>query len=872
LPSSAGRNDVGGDKGEQSTGIVLHGGRGDDGRTNWDGMNANVFFGNAGGQQRVYYFNTVAVQEVVVDAGGNSAEIETGGANVNMVPKDGGNRLKLSATGNFTNNSFSATGVSDDLIARGATPTSSVKKIWDYGVGLGGPFVKDKLWFYTAHRWWGSQNLGSPLNFFNKSTNPFAYVPDTSRRAYGNSFYTDNAIRLTWQASPKQKLTQEEHLQHGCTCWQGIAAGSLASPEADQDFQYGPQVLTQTTWTYAATNRLLIQAGATFLVQQVNFTNYSGNSPNYFTGIGTAVFPGPNTHSITDVGTGRTWGAIAGGVISYGLNDNTNNYNQRLSVSYISGSHAFKTGLQTIQGNYYLSGMQGGVNMVNYTFNNGVPVGLTQFAGPFQSLSKVSGQAVFAQDQWTLSRLTLNVGVRFDRFEGHTLAGTTPAGGQFSVPTPVPEIDNVPNFKDITPRIGVSYDLFGNGKTAIKVAFGRYLYGQGGGLSQSVSPAFHLIPYLSRSWYGGAGVVNPATGVVGNGDFTPDCNLNSTAANGECGPLPAPLGLKVPTVTIANDASQGWGNREYNYQTSVQLQHELRPGVGIAVGYFRTSWGNFTVSQNAGVQYDQFCITAPGDPRLGSASGSQICGLPATRSGFATTTIKQATDLGLGTPSEIYNGIDIGFNARWGKGALVQGGISVGRESLDYCYANGHPELTPENFPTTTPIPGLSYGFSRSSSYCHVTSSWWNGVGSQAKLQAVYPLPWDLQVSGTFKSLPGLINTANLVVTNAQVASIVGHPVLDAGYAVALLPYGNNGGTQSAGTVYDQRLNETDLRLTKIVRIGRGRLQGNLDLYNVFNTRAPQAIFSTFNGSTAYRTPLALLGGRLLKFGGQIDF
>ena len=95
MPSSGGRNDVGGDKGEQATGIILHGGRGDDGRVNWDGMSTNVFFGGGGGQQRTYYFNTVAVQEVVVDTGGSSAETETGGANINMVPREGGNSLKF---------------------------------------------------------------------------------------------------------------------------------------------------------------------------------------------------------------------------------------------------------------------------------------------------------------------------------------------------------------------------------------------------------------------------------------------------------------------------------------------------------------------------------------------------------------------------------------------------------------------------------------------------------------------------------------------------------------------------------------------------------------------------------------------------------
>src|SRR5579862_1611930 len=113
VPSTAGRNDVWGDKGDQSTGIIMHGGRGDDGRTNWDGMNTNVFFGNAGGQQRVYLFNTVGVQEVVVDTGGNSAETETGGANLNMVPRDGGNTFSVYGEASFTNNTFSAASISD---------------------------------------------------------------------------------------------------------------------------------------------------------------------------------------------------------------------------------------------------------------------------------------------------------------------------------------------------------------------------------------------------------------------------------------------------------------------------------------------------------------------------------------------------------------------------------------------------------------------------------------------------------------------------------------------------------------------------------------------------------------------------------------
>src|SRR6185436_13197292 len=91
VPSSAGTNDVGGDKGESATGITIHGSRGDDGRVNLDGMNINNFVGAGGGRMRNYYPNMVAVQEVTIDTGGNTAESEVGGANQNLVPREGSN-------------------------------------------------------------------------------------------------------------------------------------------------------------------------------------------------------------------------------------------------------------------------------------------------------------------------------------------------------------------------------------------------------------------------------------------------------------------------------------------------------------------------------------------------------------------------------------------------------------------------------------------------------------------------------------------------------------------------------------------------------------------------------------------------------------
>jgi hypothetical protein len=847
--SVAGRNDVGGAQGEQNTSIVLHGGRGDDARMNWDGMNTG--FGNLGGQQRIYKFNTIGVQEVVVDAGGNVAESETGAANVNMVPQDGGNRFKLMSIVNYTTQNLASGQVPDDLIARGSAPNqNAVKKVYDYGLGFGGPFLKDKLWFYTANRWWGSQAFGAN-NYFNRSTNPLFYVADLSRPAYSSTYYRDNAIRLTWQAATKHKMTFEEHNEYGCNCWLNISGGGLTSPEATTSFHYGPMYLTQSTWSYPATNRLLFQAGASFL-RQIYVTNRTAIDE-----AGT-IPTGPN---ITELSTGYAYGALSTYVATP---NNYNNYNQRASVSYITGSHAVKVGLLTLQS--HADGYSDNYLGVAYTFRNQLPVSLTEFATPSASLVRIRNLGLYAQDQWTVKRLTLNYGVRFDHYWAFTPAFTRPAG-KFTPDIPVPALDNIPNFKDISPRVGVVYDLFGNGKTAIKGSFGRYIQG-GAGMTTTVAPAAAIVLSTTRTW-------NDA-----NGNFVPDCVLTNPATNGECGAISnTAFGKSVPNITVSPEAAEGWGKREYNYQVSAQLQHELRPGFSLAVGYFRTWWGNFTAIQNTAVSpsdFTQYCITAPTDTRLAEFSGQQICGLydvNPNKFGQVTRVITRASNFG--TQQEIFNGVDMGFNARFGKGALLQGGLTLGVETTDNCYANAFPNITPQNSVSpTNSVPRIS-------AFCHVSQPLWDGVGSQAKLQAIYPLPWDFQVSGVYKNLPGIAVTSNLVATNAQIAPSLGRslsscPAAGACTATAtipILPYGTNGGTSSSlqtASIFDTRLNETDLRLSRTFRLGKARLQGTLDLYNVFNQRVAQAINTTYGA--AWLRPTAILGGRLVKFGAQVDF
>ena len=128
--STQGRNDVGGALADLNTSVVVHGGRGDDSKINYDGMNTNGFWSGGGGQMRIWKVNTVGVQETVVDTGGADAETETGGANINMIPRDGGNQFSLHSILAYANEKMASGTVPESLIARGsAAQSKSLKKV-----------------------------------------------------------------------------------------------------------------------------------------------------------------------------------------------------------------------------------------------------------------------------------------------------------------------------------------------------------------------------------------------------------------------------------------------------------------------------------------------------------------------------------------------------------------------------------------------------------------------------------------------------------------------------------------------------------------------------------------------------------------------
>jgi hypothetical protein len=389
--------------------------------------------------------------------------------------------------------------------------------------------------------------------------------------------------------------------------------------------------------------------------------------------------------------------------------------------------------------------------------------------------------------------------------------------------------------------------------------------GLGGGDASSLAPSNGIFTVTNRLW-------NDA-----NGNFVPDCNLQNPQANGECGAISNPaFGQLSPVTTWAESARTGWGVREFSYQYSATLQHELRPGFGLTASYYRNDWKNQQAVINNALSpgdYTPYCITAPSDTRLGPISGQQVCGLydqnPSKFGQVNAQRVRWQDIAGVsGSPKEVFNGIDFATNARFGKGGLLQGGVTFGRTTFDYCWQNNLPNVTQNGTPANLP---------RTNGFCKIQTPLWDGVGSQIKVQAVYPLPYDFVVSGSFKDLPGIPIAATYNVTNAQVVPSLGRNLAacfgavpcNATVPVALLPSANNSGDYSA-TTFDDRIRQVDLRLTRTFRVAKGHVQAIAELYNVLNDRPAQGIATTYG--SAWQLPTAILGGRLFKFGTAIDF
>jgi len=867
------------------------GGQANEGRMTVNGMTVAAAF-NGGGVSS-YILDSVNVDEVSVVVSGGLGETDIGGPSMNLVPRGGGNAFRGQAFYNNAGDWSRGNNLDDRLRAAGITQPPGIIGSYDSSVSYGGPIKRDRLWFFGSYRKLDTstsiEGIVANANAFNAAR--WDWQPDnsvTARQLQGRTMYIG---RATAQVTPKHRISFGHEYQVRCegaplkvetdgchtreSDW--IAAGNATqSPEANTSYFDFPYYMTQATWTAPMTNKLLFEAGFT------RFSYYHAGGPGQLPpdGIFDLISVSEQSTAVNPA-TGQRYAPRANyayrALGTY--NDNYGNPNNwRASASYVTGSHSMKVGYQ---GSWLIakSKVVTPESLVSYRFNQGVPNAYTFRLPNYQLTDHTKVAAIYVQDTWTRGRVTVQGALRYDRAWSYSPAdgnGTTQTSRFNASGITFDQVAGVNAYNDLTPRMGVAYDVFGNGKTALKFNFGHYLdsatndsvYTQNNPANKTVRQV------LNRNW------------ADNDRDYAIDCDLTnlgaqSPAATGSvdtCGALSGDslnFGRSAQNITqVDPQLLGGWGIRQNDWQWGLNVQHQVLPRLSLEVGYNRRWWsgpsatdGFVTDDRSRGpADYEAFTLTAPTDSRLPGGGGypmtfytQTLAAGPRPASNFITR------ETNFGDISEYWHGVDITANARLRNGLTLQIGTSTGRKIIDRCDS-----ITKVDQPTLGPVVAVL----QQANTCYSREPFLTTLRGLAS----YVVPKiDVRLSGTFRSQPGDIRTATWIVPNSVIQTALGR-----------LPFGAlAAGTTSLNLLdlderrlyQEGRRAQVDMRIAKILRFGGTRADLGLDLGNVFNGNYTTAFENTYQYSAGNATqggtwnnPTAVVTPRFVRLNATFDF
>jgi len=853
--------DVGGSQAMQQTYFTVHGAGSSQTSVLMDGMIINGLQGDGAVQS---YLNDAGNEQMVYQTGGGTADSATGGLKLNMSPREGGNSLHGSLFGGFENSSLQSNNLSPFLASHGVRTVDRIGTYRDIDLTLGGPIKKDKLWFFSSGR----------LFTVNRPVANAFWVPQGSsyadclnavvacRQAINEQSINSILLRLTWQVSPRNKLSAYMDRLFK-TRDHDVGPGD---DPATAGFRWNSPIYETSTikWTSTISSRLLIEAGYSSNIERYNNLYEPGVRKPYGS---PAWYAGARKN---DTVLGTTTNAR-----TYEYGSYPDRHNAQAAASYVRGGHNIKFGFQDSWGPYNQTAWANADLYQNYLPGGAI---VTLLATPARWKDRLNANlAIYGQDAWTLGRITITYGLRWE-YVSEQVSGQPAQHGRFA---------NIPAFGDIhlpiwrtfSPRTAVVYDPFGQGKTAIRFGFNRFEAAATTTLASLYNPANMAAVQATAAWTD-LNKDDIADGSLGCVYLTPGCEINF--AN-----VPKNFG------TISLSTFDPKLQRPYSLAYNLGVSHELFPGVAVTAEWFRGYAKNILERNN---------ILRPGT-MTGPASVSNPNYRPVTVfspiDGSAITmydpispAVQQAVaNVDTNDPNirNVYTGWEFNFNAKLPRGGRLFGGSSTDHAVMNMCSA----ATTNPNFLV----------------YCD-QSKYGIPWRTQFKLVGTYPLPWwGLQLSGSLQALPGYIlynmspnstplqqgsitspiaslnlpNGAGTVFTvtpTTRYTACPGNSATSGCVLGALVIPGMNQASLNVpliptGSELTPRINQVDFSVGKRFALERFRIEPKIDLFNAFNSSdyytVRTMVYSTAVGAT-YKQPGSILQGRIVRLGAVLNW
>ncbi len=822
--------DVGGTSGMQNRDLTVHGSDGRDTTFMVDGMILNGLEGDGSVQS---YFNDAMFEEVSYQTSAINAETSAGGVRANMIPKDGGNEFRGNGFFSAGNDSFQSDNTAEAR-KQGLAAGDALSKVWDINLAQGGPIRKDRLWFFSSFRDWGVEQFIA--NSF------YRYGSQAGEQTIDDARITSGVVRLTTRLGEKHKVAGYLDRIRKFRGHENSAPAGYAIAGEATDIRAPKQYYTsEIKYTGTLTSKFLVEAGFAINNESYDLTPQNLDSvPQLEQGGSTPT----NALFIPkrDVTLQTAFDQYDGGIY----------YREPIrktfmgAASYVTGSHNIKVGIQYGYG-YFWRQRRMAADLVQL-YRNAAPSQVIIYNTPQSSQSDMNAdQGIYIQDSWTLGRVTISPGVRFEHFNS-SIGGRSVGAGRFVPERTFADVEDVPNWNTIAPRFGIAWDVQGNGKTAIKAGFGKYVRAYSSGFADTYDPNIFTSTTLSWADLNGDNIAQGRLNYNADGTRQAPCVYRTAGCEIDFSNLSSTFGTK-PQQTFDKDIQ-----RPFQYEMNASIQREVVPGTSVTFSFKRRDYRNQFWSDNILINpsdYTKYTVASP----LDASKTVDIYNLnPAKATAFSGFDSNS-------TNKRYYNGYDISFQSRL-KGLNIFGGYSAGHTIAVTCQTED-----PNNL-----------------AYCD-QSDYDIPMYSQFKLNGSYQLPWKVSVAATIQSYngdarngsyDGAIPATSMVDPSLRVTWNVARADFLA--ATAKAGYNNGAGvplTQSSvniqlaepGQKLLGRQNQADIRLKRTFQLGRLSLEAQADAYNAFNSGVVLQRVQTVGARLD--VPSSILQGRLFRLGLQ---